>query len=498
MKSSKRLAGLYILAMTACSGAISQANAKPELYTHLTLLDPDKESRTPNSYILVEHGRILEIGVGKPNLRTVSLAGVRDMDGRYALPGFIDAHAHITLGPQIIAMKDGVPSITFKSDDAVSQRYGKIALAFGVTTVRNPGGETLANARYMQKVRGGEWIGPDALCAGAVIEPPPFDPPYFAYPRTEAEWQTEAAHQAELGMRFFKLYSELSEDEIAMGIRAAHQHGLKAIAHLNKVSWKRAAELGIDGLEHALPTSAELLEPSQRAQYLSELGPDSKFMYRWFELADYDAPLIREMVRLIVTKQIALDLTLVVNEIISNADDLDRAYPAEFRRYEDQETLASALTALRMSSTGWTANDFQRARAVMSKVLRFARMLHDAGAAMMIGTDGHGGSWYYARELALHVQAGIRVWDVLRMATSKTADLLGIGVHTGHIAKGFDADIAFLDGDPTADIAAASKVYAVLSKGRYLVSSDLLQNLASEPAKETNSSHPSLLPSVDP
>jgi imidazolonepropionase-like amidohydrolase len=455
------------------------SHALPELYTHLTLIDPEKESHIANSYILVENGRIAEIGIGKPR-HSVPAAHVHDMSGRHALPGFIDAHAHITLGPQKVEVHNGIPAITFNSNDAISERYGRIALAYGVTTVRDPGGESAANARYSQMAASGKWVGPEALSAGAIIEPPPFDPPYFAYPRTEAEWQAEAAHQAELGMKYFKLYTELTEAELATGIRVSHQHGLKAIAHLNRVSWTRAAQLGIDGLEHALPTSPDLLEPQQRAQYLSELGPNSKFMYQWFELANYDGPLIREMVRLVVEKRITVDMTLVVNEIVYNADHLKRAYPAEFRRYEDPETLASALAGLRLGATGWTAEDYARARAVMPKVLQFAHLLYDAGAAMMIGTDGHGGSWFYGRELALHVQAGIPAWAVLRMATSQTAALLGIGKLTGRIAPrpGFEADVTFLDGDPVADISQAGKVFGVLNNGQFFLSSTLLKGLA--------------------
>jgi len=468
----------YILTMLVPLCLLSQlAQANTDLYTNLTIIDPEKETRTTPSYIVVRDGRIINVGSGKPSRASLGGAHVHDMRGRYALPGFIDAHAHLTLGPQLIEMHAGAPSITFKSDDAVSQRYAKIALAYGVTTIRNPGGETAANARYLQQIANGEWIGPAMLSAGAIIEPPPFAAPYFAYPRTEAEWNAEAAHQAAQGMMYFKLYSELSEAEVATGIRIAHEHGLKAIAHLNTVSWTRAAQLGIDGLEHALATSPDLLEPAARTTYLAELGPNSKFMYRWYELADYDGPRMQEMIRLVVAKKIALDLTLVANEIIYNADDLDRAYPAEFRRYEDPKTLESALTGLRLSTTGWTPEDFSRARAVMPKVLRLARILYESGATMMIGTDGHGGSWYYGQELKLHAQAGIPTWAVLRMATSQAAAILGIDDHTGRIAPGLDADIAFLDRDPVENVSNTGGVYAVLSKGRYFESAKLLQDL---------------------
>jgi len=450
------------------------AKAATDLYTHLTLINPEKETRTANSYILVDNGHIAAVGVGKPRM-SLPADRIHDMSGQYAMPGFIDAHAHITLGPEIVEVHDGDPAVSFKSSDAVSERYGKVALAYGVTTVRNPGGETAANARYNKMTASSAWPGPEQLAAGAIIEPPPFVAPYFAYPRTESEWQAEAAHQAALGMKYFKLYQDLTEDEVATGIRVAHQHGLKAIGHLNKVSWTRAAELGIDSVEHALPTSPDVLEPPQRAKYLAELGPDSKFMYQWFELADYNGPKIQQMVHLIVEKKVTVCMTLVVNEIVYNTDNLERVLPEEFRRHEDPATLASDLTGLKLSATGWTPEDYVRAKAVMPKVLQFARMFYDAGAAMMIGTDGHGGSTFYARELELHVQAGIPVWAVLRMATSKAADILAIGDQTGRIAPGYQADVVFLDGDPVADISQAGKVHAVLTKGRFFLSSKLLE-----------------------
>jgi imidazolonepropionase-like amidohydrolase len=295
----------------------------------------------------------------------------------------------------------------------------------------------------------------------------------FVYPRTESEWQAEAKREADLGMTYFKLYSELTEDELATGIRVAHEHGLKAIAHLNRVSWTRAIELGIDGLEHALPTSPDLLEPAARATYVAGLGPDSKFTYRWFELADYDGPLIRRLVDLMARKRIATDMTLIVNELLYNTDDLERVVPPLELTDALPEQMQAALTELRASAAGWTPDDYSRARAVMPKVLAFARMLHDAGVPMMIGTDAGGGA-YYARELELHVDSGIPVWDVLRMATSEAADIMGMGDRIGRVEVGYEADLAILDADPVADIRAAAQIYGVLNNGELLRSSDLI------------------------
>lgn len=451
-------------------GPLSAASAASDLYTGLILIDPVKEMRTADSYVLVTDGRIAAIGVGTP---PGALDNVRkhDFSGRYALPGFIDAHAHITAGPQKVEMRSGGPLLTNEGNDAITRHSARIALAFGVTTVRNPGGSPEANASYDEAIASDAWIGPEALHAGAVVQPPPMGGTSFAYPQSEAQWQAQAAREAALGMRYFKLYVGLSEAELATGIRVAHRHGLQAIAHLDTISWTRAAQLGIDGLEHALPTSPDLLEPPQRARYVAGLGPHSKFMYRWFELVDYDGPLMQELFELLSRKRIVVNLTLVVNQLVYNIDDPARL--EDLGRFLHPEMQAN-LAMLKASAAGWEPEDYRRARAVMPKVLEFARRLHRAGVPLTIGTDGGGGGPLYAQELALHVAAGIPVWEVLRMSTSGTADLMGIGARTGRMQPGYEADVVFLSADPLSDIANAAKVYGVLNNGRFYSSATLM------------------------
>lgn len=457
------------------------AESATELYTGVTLLDPATQTKRRGAYILVENGRIAAIGIGMPDR---PLEGVRlhDLTGLYALPGFIDAHAHITAGPQKVIMQPEGPLITNEGNDAITAHSARVALAFGVTTVRNPGGDPEANARYDRSIASGALIGPEALHAGAVIQPPPMGGVSFAYPKHDEEWRERAAKEAALGMRYFKLYVGLSEAELAKGIEAAHRHGLKAIAHLNAISWTKAAELGIDGLEHALPTSPDLLEPAQRAVYVAELGPSAKFMYRWFELVDYDGPLMRQMFDVLRAKQVVVNLTLVVNKLIYHADDLDGAFAnsewssADIETITHPEMLGNA-ELLKKSLADWTAEDYRRARAVMPRVLEFARRLHRAGVPMYLGTDGLGGGPAFAHELALHVEAGIPVWEVLRMATSGAADLMGIGARTGRLAPGYEADIVFLSADPFANIMNAEKVDSVLNNGKFYSVEELLKSI---------------------
>jgi imidazolonepropionase-like amidohydrolase len=468
---------LGLLVLFALPGDARERLApEAEVYHGFTLIDPATENRVANAWLVVEHGRLARVGRGKPPAASNS-ARSHDLGGRFVLPGLIDAHAHIAAtGILQVEMRDGAPSMSMKVDDNITRRNALVALIHGVTTVRNPAGSTEANARYDRKIASGEWIGPEARHAGAVIQPPPMSGEMFVYPRTEAEWQAEAARQSQLGMRYFKLYTDLTEDELATGIRVAHQHGLQAIAHLNRVSWTRAIELGVDGLEHALPTSPDLIEPAARARYVSELDMTSRFMYRWFEVADFDGPLIRHLVERLREKKIAVNLTLLVNEIVYNTDDLSRVVPASQRKFFHPDVLAVHETQLRASATGWTAEDYVRARAVMPKVLAFAKLLHEGGVPLMVGTDG-GGGIALDREMELHQQAGIPAWDVLRMATSGAADIMKMGNRVGRIKRGHEADLVILESDPLANVRAVGKVYGVVNNGKLLLNEELVGDL---------------------
>lgn len=461
---------ILLVALATLAGLVVPAAAQPargQLFSGFVLIDPETTTRREEAWLVVRDRRIEAVGSGEPPHGDFDR---HDMRGLYAMPGLIDAHAHITSGPQRISVGDGQVRVEVTTGDDFSRSNAAIALAFGATSVRSPGGSTEAAQRYDARVAGGQWLGPEARHAGAVIEPPPFVGESFAYPRTPEEWDAEAARQAAAGMTYFKLYTDLSEDELAAGVAAARANGLTPIAHLNAVSWTRALALGVRQFEHALPTSPALLEPGARDAYT--FGPD--FMTRWWELADLDGPLMRELAAALADADAAVDLTLTVNQMIYFADAWDailpdRLNPPDYVHPAQTAALAPSNDAMQGAPTEQLA----RGKAVWPRVLAFARMLHEAGVPLMIGTDGNGGS-DLGRELGNHVQAGIPVWEVLRMATSGNADLIGF-TQTGRLAPGFEADIVFLRADPLADVRNVEEVAFVVNNGTLHAREDLLQ-----------------------
>lgn len=445
--------------------------ADATLYHGFSRVDVTQATVIPDSWLIVDEGRIVALGADTP---PENFTGERhDLSGTWALPGLIDGHAHITAGPHKIEVANGQPTVTIESVDTITRYNALMALAYGVTTVRNPGGDPAANARYDTNIDSGRWRGPTALHAGAVIQPPPFGGNAFAYPTTREGWFAEAERQANLGMTYFKLYTSLTADEIALGIEAAHAHGLQAIAHLDQVSWQTALDLGIDGLEHALPTSADLLPEADRAAFDKRRLEGSKYLAEWFALVDFDGPEMQRLFATLAERKPTLNLTLLVNHMVANADQLSAVIDDDAVRDLHPDTWAASSQFLAMGAAYWSPEDFAKARGTLAQVAEFLRRLHDADVPLLIGTDGNGGGALMALEMQLHADAGLSNYNVLKLATSAAAQAMGLE-RTGHISAGFEADIVFVRDDPTTNVAAVRDVRAVLVDGDYLTREQLV------------------------
>ena len=460
--SSKAL----LLVAAAMLGTAAQASeVKRDIYYGVTLIDPESETRQPDSYITIEDGKIVEIGQGLP--ADVSNSTLHDHSGQFALPGLIDTHAHLTWGPLNFEVNDGVPKMIIEDRSDITAFNARQLLSFGVTTVRSPAGDTAANRAYSQMRADGELIGPEAFHAGEVIDQNPIevDGPIMK-PGPDLSISDIVQRQSDAGAVFIKLYTGLSEQELAEGIEAAHAQGLETIAHLGDVSWTTAAKLGIDALVHMMPVSPDLLPVEAREEFLATRRPGSFEFFEWYEVADFDAPPMQEMIETLAERRVYTEATLGAFKPAFFGDKPDVIDIG--MQYAHPDSLENWRTLFRFD-LGWQASDYERAQAVWPKLLELTKRMYEAGVPMTIGTDlanpyvapGIGMS----QEMTLHREAGIPAWAVLRMATIEGARLLRIDSRTGRIAAGYEADILFVGADPVHDFANLRQVRAVLSDG---------------------------------
>src|SRR5687768_6266646 len=119
-------------------GCAANGGAEKTLYYGFTLVDPTAETLTADAWLTARGSLIEAIGEGTPP--EGDFAAVHDVSGLFGMAGLIDAHGHITAGPQRITREDGAPLIEITSGDDYSESSAAMALAYGVTTIRNPGG----------------------------------------------------------------------------------------------------------------------------------------------------------------------------------------------------------------------------------------------------------------------------------------------------------------------------------------------------------------------
>jgi len=95
--------------------------------------------------------------------------------------------------------------------------------------------------------------------------------------------------------------------------------------------------------------------------------------------------------------------------------------------------------------------------------------VHRAGGSVVAGTDPVAimllPGWALHRELSNFVDGGLTPLEALRCASYGAAKALGLAAELGTIEVGKRADLVIVAGDPSADLAALSRIETVIQDG---------------------------------
>lgn len=470
-----RLVPWSLAGLLACIPVLPlHASSSPLALDRVRIVDLDAGHSGTARCVRIEHGRIARITrAGSRACRRD--ARIVDLDGRYLMPGLIDMHAHLSLGPLEVRRDGDAMVIEALPDDAIADHNAARLVGFGVTTIRNPAGDLPAAMRYRARLAKGAVTGPESFDAGTVINDADL-PGLATGAATVDDVQRVVAAQVEAGADWIKLYTGLSPELLQAGIAAAHAHGRPAVAHLEDVAWTDALPMGLDGIVHLMPISPDLLAPGDARAYREARRPGTFGFFEWWERFDPDGPEADRMVAAFDRYRPVFDATLVAFHAAFVQDQDDSPYRADAERYAHPRLLGS-WTSFFTFALGWEADDFARARAVWPKVQRMAVRLHAGTARMTLGTD-MSNPWIAPgislhREMDLLADAGVPNARILAAGTSQAADALGAGDRLGRVAVGYEADLLVLDGDPLVDLAQARDAHAVVLDGRFLDRAEL-------------------------
>lgn len=461
---------LFLLLIVVAPGAAAAAALSLDA---VRLVDVERGRSSALRCVRIEAARIVAITrAGAARCRRH--AQVYELSGRYLLPGLIDMHAHLTLGPLEVRREDGAVRLLALPDEAITQHNAQRLLAFGVTTIRSPAGDLAAAQRYRAQRAAGHWPGPEAYFSGPVLHDASIEG-LSSVAKDVTELRRLVAAQVAAGADWIKLYTGLSAELLKAGVDAAHAHGKPAVAHLDGVPWDEALALGLDGLVHLMPTSPELLPLTARARY--QPRPGSFAFFEWWEQFDPDGDEADRVIAAFDRYRPVFDATLVAFHAAFHEDDaIGAGYRAEAARYAHPRLLASWQGGFSFA-LGWQADDYRRARAVWPRLQRFAQRVYASRARVTIGTD-MSNPWIAPgvslhRELALLAEAGVPNARLLQAATVNAAEALGLGREIGRLRPGYQADLVVLDVDPLQDITATRALHAVLADGAFFDAAQL-------------------------
>jgi len=373
------------------------------------------------------------------------------------MPGIVGMHDHLwyLARPNLAADNSyAPPALSFEMSFSAPRLY----LANGVTTLRTAGSiAPYADVKLKQAIEAGLVPGPHMDVTGPYLNGP--RNPNLQFPQLNGPDDARAtvAFWAEHGVTSFKVYQQITREELRAAVAEAHKRGLKVTGHLCSVTYEEAVEVGIDNLEHGF-SSNTALDRGKTPDTCSASGGDETL-----EQLIPGSAVANRLIALLVSHHVAITSTL----------------PGRAASLADTPLRAEALEA--MAPSARDAYAFARARpvdaAVQAKTAFLLRREMDlerafvaAGGLLMAGSDpvGVGGlvpGFSDHREIELLVQTGFLPVEAIRIATLNAAIFLGRQNQIGSIGVGKQADLVVVKGDPATHIADIERVEIVFKDG---------------------------------
>ncbi len=394
-----------------------------------TIIDGSGAPPILDGVIVVAEGRIEKIG--PPDLVDVPRGAVEiRLDGKWVIPGLIDAHVHL--------------------ERWALTRY----LAYGVTSVRSLGGDRDSVVALRDAAVSGSLIGPRVYVSGPMVDGRP-----ATWPGATEVHSPESARRAVddrvlLGASTVKVYTKIDRRLLEPLINEANALATPVAAHLGKVDAVTAANMGVHSIEHMSGVvEAALADPSRLYRAHNDFFTGWRLFERtWVTLATAS---LERTARTLAATDVVLVPTLVLHDAYGHLADQQYISGLDLRGVPQSVRDAWDVPDL-IRRAGLSSGDFTTIRRSRRVQDLFVRMFKNAGGIVAAGTDSPnqllapGASLHH--ELELLVAAGLTTEEALLAATRDAASALNSD-SLGVLLPGYAADFVVLTADPIANIA---------------------------------------------
>jgi imidazolonepropionase-like amidohydrolase len=436
---------LFLLLVVLLAGDV--VNAASTAFINVNVVPMTTETVVTGQTVVVTNGMIAAIG-SVEHVPVPEKAIVVDGTDRFLMPGLAEMHAHVP--------NTGTPDL---------DRIFSLFVANGVTTLRGMLGRP-SHLTLRQQLLDGEKFGPRLITSGPSMNGNSVSGP------ADAARKVRAQHAA--GYDFIKIHPGLSSEEYAAIAAVATELQIPFAGHV-------PASVGVEGALAAGMTTIDHLDG-----YFAALMPantDRTGGYGGFFDVLLADQVDEERIGAIAAQTAAAGTWNVPTEslfehLVSDVSTTELRNRPEMK-YMPRSTIQQWVRA-KEQQTGERGFDSAIADRAIKIRHQLIVALHEAGAGLLLGSDSPqifnvpGFSLHH--ELGFLVEAGLTPFEALQTGTSKVARFLGI--NTGFVAVGSEADLVLLDANPLEDISNVRRVHGVMLRGVWHASIELEQRLA--------------------
>ncbi|WP_227006692.1 amidohydrolase family protein [Shewanella donghaensis] len=412
--------------------------------TNVDIIDGTGRQRMPSQTVIIKAGKISSIS-DSIKAEIPNEAAIINGSGKTLIPGLVMMHEHMfypTGNAHYTEMLHSFP---------------KLYLAGGATTVRTAGTTSpYGDLNVRAAINAGETIGPDMDVTAPYLNGPGLPILKLKTLRDAENAKLMMDYWISEGVTSYKAYINIRSEELKTVITQAHKRHHKVTAHLCSITYREAAQMGIDNLEHGFFAATDFVKNKQK-----DICP--KDAHQSLVDLDINSQEVDDLIAYLVEQNVALTSTLTVYETFIKGR--PKAYPL---------ALEALIPQVRKQyETRWLSISQQEEATwpvVFDKMMQLERKFVEAGGLLMAGTDptGYGGvvaGFSNQRMIELLFESGFRVEEVIKIATLNAATYLEKQDVIGSIEVGKNADLVLVNGDLSVDITRIQDMPVVFKNG---------------------------------
>ena len=412
---------------------------------NLTLIDGTGSAAKTNQDILIINDVIDKVGADLPIPQG---ATVINMEGKSAMPGMVMLHEHLFYPKPIPEKAYGVAQMSYS--------FPRLYLAGGVTSMRTAGSiMPQADVNIKLAIEKGNIPGPKMDVTSPHIDREGVGIFELGFIKSTEQAVKAVNFYADMGVTSFKVYNFITQEDLKGIVNAAHAKGMKVTGHLCSITYREAADIGIDNIEHGFYSCSDFIkdkkvdqcDPFKLRKSMIDMPVDSK------EVTD--------LIHHLVNKKVALTSTINVFEPYTNREvvpggGVDALFP------QAKEKVYKRWA----SKQGKDSIDYL----LFNKAKIWEKAFYDAGGLLVAGTDPTYDGRIVAgyadmRLLELFVEMGFSIPEAVKICTLHGAKYLKQESSIGSIEPKKTADLLIINGDISKNISTIRSLEIVFKNG---------------------------------